>query len=59
MKEWLENKLKLIEDRYMLLDDSLLMDPNIDTSYELEYEHLRGQRDVVIELLGFINKELL
>lgn len=54
MKKWLENKLKHIEDRYMLLDDSLLMDADNDSTYELEYEYLRGQRDVTLELLEFI-----
>jgi hypothetical protein len=57
MKEILERKLALIEDRYMLLDDSLLMDPNIDTSYELEYEYLRGKRDVLIYLLSIVKEE--
>ena len=52
MKEILERKLAFIEDRYMLLDDSLLMDPDIDTSYELEYEYIRGQRDILIYLLS-------
>ena len=54
MKKWLENKLKQIEDRYMLLDDSLLMDADNGSTYELEYEYLRGQLDVTLELLEFI-----
>lgn len=53
MKEWLENKLELIEDRYMLLDNMLMISDEDDV-YQLEYEYLRGQRDVVIELLEFI-----
>ena len=53
MKEWLENKLELIEDRYLLLDDMLMID-NRDETYQLEYEYLRGQRDIVLELLEFI-----
>ena len=49
MKEILERKLALIEDRYIELDNMLMIS---DTSYILEYEYLRGQRDVLMYLLS-------
>jgi hypothetical protein len=57
MKEILESQLAIIANQYMLLDDSLLMDPNTDSSYELEYEYLRGKRDILKHLLAICQEE--
>lgn len=51
MKEILERKLALIEDRFVLIDGILLLSDK-DSTYELEYEYLRGQRDVLMYLLS-------
>jgi len=56
MKDIIQSELAIIADRYMLLDGSLLMDPSIDTSYELEYEYLRGKRDILIYLLSIMKE---
>lgn len=47
MKEWLENKLRI-------LNDILSTENNQHDIYYYE-----GQRDIILELLEFINKELL
>lgn len=51
MKEIIESELALIEDMYTLLDNTLLISEE-ESSYELEYEYLRGKRDVLLYLLS-------
>ncbi len=51
MKTIIETKLALIEDRFLLIDGMLLLSDE-ESIYELEYEYLRGQRDVLLELLS-------
>ena len=51
MKNILEQELTNIEDRYIELDNMLMISYR-DESYILEYEYLRGQRDVLIYLLS-------
>lgn len=51
MEDILEQELTLIEDKFLLLDDMLMLSDR-DESYILEYEYLRGKRDVLIYLLS-------
>ena len=51
MEDILQSELTLIEDRYMLLDNMLMISDR-DESYILEYEYLRGKRDILLYLLS-------
>lgn len=51
MKEILEQVLANIENRFLLIDGMLLLSDE-ESIYELEYEYLRGKRDVLIYLLS-------
>lgn len=51
MKNILEQELTNIENKFLLLDDMVMLSDR-DESYILEYEYLRGQRDVLIYLLS-------
>jgi len=56
MKEILESELAIIADRYIELDDMVLLSDR-DESYILEYEYLRGKRDVLIYLLSIYEED--
>ena len=49
MKEWLENKLRILNDILFSVDDILSTENNQHDIYYYE-----GQRDVVLDLLEFI-----
>lgn len=51
MKDIIESELAIIADRYMLLDNMVMLSDR-DESYILEYEYLRGKRDILIYLLS-------
>jgi hypothetical protein len=55
MKDIIQSELDIIADRFFLLDD-MLMISNRDESYILEYEYLRGKRDILIYLLSIIKE---
>ena len=56
MKQILEQELTNIEDRFLLLDNMVMLSDR-DESYILEYEYLRGKRDVLIYLLDKCNHQ--
>jgi len=56
MKEIIERELEDVLYKYDLLD-TLVMTFEEDTSYELEYEYLRGKKDVLMYLLSFFKEE--
>lgn len=51
MKEIIKQQLALIEDRFLLLDNMVMLSDR-DETYILEYEYLRGKRDVLLYLLS-------
>jgi len=51
MKDIIESELAILMDRFFELDN-MLMISNRDESYELEYEYLRGKRDILLYLLS-------
>jgi len=55
MKDIIQSELDIIADRFFLLDDMLMISDK-DESYILEYEYLRGKRDVLIYLLSIIKE---
>ena len=56
MKDIIESELAIIADRYMLLDNMVMLSDR-DESYILEYEYLRGKRDILIHLLSICEEE--
>lgn len=56
MKEIIERELEQVLFKYDLLD-TLVMTFEEDSSYELEYEYLRGKKDVLMYLLSFFKEE--
>lgn len=56
MKEILEEQLALIADRYFELDNIVMLSDR-DESYILEYEYLRGKRDILIHLLSICEED--
>ena len=56
MEEIIKQQLALIEDRFLLLDDMVMLSDR-DESYILEYEYLRGKRDILIHLLSICEEE--
>lgn len=56
MKDILEEQLTKVEDRFILIDGILLLSDE-ESTYELEYEYLRGKRDVLIYLLSICIEE--
>ena len=53
MKEIIERELEEVLFKYELLDTLVMMSVDEESSYELEYEYLRGKKDVLIYLLSF------
>ena len=53
MKEIIERELEEVMFKYELLDTLVIMSLDEESSYELEYEYLRGKKDVLIYLLSF------
>lgn len=51
MKDIIEQELINIENRFLLIDGTLLLSDE-ESTYELEYEYLRGKRDVLLYLLS-------
>jgi hypothetical protein len=57
MKEIIERELEEVMFKYELLDTLIIMSKDEESSYELEYEYLRGKKDVLIYLLSFFIEE--
>lgn len=55
MKDIIESELAITEDRFLLIDGMLLLSDE-ESIYELEYEYLRGKRDILIYLLSIIKE---
>ena len=55
MKDIIQSELAIIADRFFLLDDMLMLSDR-DETYILEYEYLRGKRDILIYLLSIIKE---
>jgi hypothetical protein len=57
MKEIIERELEEVLFKYDLLDTLVMMLPDEESGYELEYEYLRGKKDVLLYLLSFFKEE--
>jgi hypothetical protein len=57
MKEIIERELEDVLYKFDLLDTLVVMLPDGESGYELEYEYLRGKKDVLIYLLSFFIEE--
>ena len=57
MKEIIERELEEVLFKYELLDTLVMMSVDEESSYELEYEYLRGKKDVLIYLSSFFIEE--
>lgn len=57
MKEIIQRELEEVMFKYELLDTLVMMLPDEESGYELEYEYLRGKKDVLIYLLSFFIEE--
>jgi len=57
MKEIIQRELEEVLFKYDLLDTLVMMSMEEECSYELEYEYLRGKKDVLIYLLSFFIEE--
>jgi len=57
MKEIIERELEEVMFKYELLDTLVMMLPDEESGYELEYEYLRGKKDVLLYLLSFFKEE--
>jgi hypothetical protein len=57
MKEIIQRELEEVLFKYDLLDTLVIMSMEEECSYELEYEYLRGKKDVLIYLLSFFIEE--
>ena len=55
MKQLFE-ELTIIEQRYLELDNILMLSDR-DESYILEYEYLRGKRDMLLRLISIYTLE--
>lgn len=53
MKEIIERELEDVLYKFDLLDVLVSVSEEEESSYELEYEYLRGKKDVLIYLLSF------
>jgi CRISPR/Cas system-associated endonuclease/helicase Cas3 len=53
MKEIIERELEDVLYKFDLLDVLVTMSPDQENGYELEYEYLRGKKDVLLYLLSF------
>ena len=53
MKEIIERELEDVLYKFDLLDVLVMMSPDQESGYELEYEYLRGKKDVLLYLLSF------
>lgn len=57
MKEIIERELEQVLFKYDLLDTLVMTFEEDGSSYELEYEYLRGKKDVLMYLLSFFKEE--
>jgi hypothetical protein len=57
MKKIIQRELEEVLFKYDLLDTLVMMSADEECSYELEYEYLRGKKDVLIYLLSFFIEE--
>lgn len=57
MKEIIERELEDVLFKYELLDTLVMMSADEESGYELEYEYLRGKKDVLLYLLSFFIDE--
>ncbi len=52
MKELLEKELEDVLYKFDLLDTLVMVSEEEESSYELEYEYLRGKKDMLLHLLS-------
>lgn len=57
MKEIIQRELEDVTYKYDLLDTLVMMSADEECSYELEYEYLRGKKDVLMYLSSFFIEE--